>query len=630
MQRVTPDPETAKLLGLLPETAYYLNNRGASIYRPPGWVKEFLESPREIEFSGKEGGDLLDEWRKQTEDELRSVIERGSWGLLHLLGLLRRLPQDGYFLGESRTEGGPRFFNPYLANVAERAALKYARWDAGGAELKPWQKGPSGFAHDAPSIDQDKLAEILVLERLAGPQFAQVENLRKTLARGGEAILRRDGTADSRQEPVLERRFDLYDRRRQESSFLGSTAGTFQPPGSAAGDKFGRVLGVVRTSCREGEGKQELRYERLKRTVPKWDKRFQFSQIDLRPVYDYLKLLEDEVTAQYRLTPELIVTVLLSLGRCLLYFLGADFNVRQLEVERLISLDRRGYLLVSDELMDGIVLGRLAAETHKRLFPEAPSKDDPAEFAHGFKRLAYLDSYRRGDLSLEDGLPWVRRPGVADAVPMPPPFVYPAGSHRIVDLNVLSNFVQGLCDCLVLADEPRKRVSKDLELRLNEYFGEELTHSRAFDPSKKLWHQPPGGRKEQVAELDVSIRVGSVLVAIDAKSIRVSSGYRKYRYGALKTRWQKFERYVEEADEQADKLSHHPRGTNYDLLAGGYTHVVTLLCSAMPEYIDTDDENFYVRSDLPRVAAPLEMRSFLNEVAEEELKALPFAKQLRS
>lgn len=630
MRRAEPDVETAKLLGLLPETADHLN-RGASTYRAPRWIKEFRENPRDIEFSGKEGGDLLDEWRKQTEEEMRSVIERGPWRLLHLLGLLRRLPQDGYSLGESRTEGGPRFFNPYLANVAERAALKYARWDAGGTELKPWRKGPSGFAHDVPSIDRDKLAEILVLERLAGPQFAHVENMRKTLARGGEATLRRDGTADSRQDLVLKRRFDLYDRRRQEFSFLGSTAGTFHPLGLAAGDKFETMLGVVRTSCREGEGGREFRYETLKRTLPKWDKRFQFSQIDLRPVYDYLKLLEDEVTTQYGLPPELIVAALLSLGRCLLYFLCANFKVQQLEAERLISLDRRGYLLVSDEIMDGIVLGRLAAETHKRVFPDAPRKDDPAEFAHGFKRLAYLDSYRREDLSLEDGLPWVRRPGAAhDAVPMPPPFVYPAGSHRIVDLNVLANFLQGLFDCLVLGDEPRKRVSKNLERRLDDYFEEELVHPRAFNPSKKLWHQPPGGRKEQVAELDVSVKVGSVLVVVDAKSIRVSPGYRKYRHGALKTRWEKFERYVEEADEQADKLSRHPRGTNYDLLADGYTHLVTLLCSAMPEYIDTDNENFYVRSDLPRVATPLEIRNFLSEVTEEELEALPFAKQLRS
>lgn len=77
MRRVEPDAETAKLIRLLPETADYLN-RGASVYRAPRWVKEFRENPREVEFSGKEGGDLLDEWRKQTEEEMRSAIERGS------------------------------------------------------------------------------------------------------------------------------------------------------------------------------------------------------------------------------------------------------------------------------------------------------------------------------------------------------------------------------------------------------------------------------------------------------------------------------------------------------------------------------------------------------------------------
>ena len=36
----------------------------------------------------------------------------------------------------------------------------------------------------------------------------------------------------------------------------------------------------------------------------------------------------------------------------------------------------------------------------------------------GFKRLAYLDSYRREDLSLEDRKPWVRRSGLDDPVPI--------------------------------------------------------------------------------------------------------------------------------------------------------------------------------------------------------------------
>lgn len=126
----------------------------------------------------------------------------------------------------------------------------------------------------------------------------------------------------------------------------------------------------------------------------------------------------------------------------------------------------------------------------------------------------------------------------------------------------------------------------------------------------------------------MSLRVGSVLVVIDAKSIQVSPGYRRYVHADLRNRWQKFERYVRHADEQADKLARQTKGANYDLVADGYTHVVTLLCSTVPEFIDTDDENFYIREDLPRVATPLELRNYLAEVTEDTLKALPFVRRI--
>jgi len=131
-----------------------------------------------------------------------------------------------------------------------------------------------------------------------------------------------------------------------------------------------------------------------------------------------------------------------------------------------------------------------------------------------------------------------------------------------------------------------------------------------------------------VAELDASVRVESVLVAIDAKSLQVSPGYRAHVHADVRNRWQKFERYVEHADGQAETLAERPRGTNYDLLVDGYTHVVTLLCSTVPEYIDSDDPNFFVREDLPRVATPSELRDYLAGVTEEELKALPFARSI--
>lgn len=212
---------------------------------------------------------------------------------------------------------------------------------------------------------------------------------------------------------------------------------------------------------------------------------------------------------------------------------------------------------------------------------------------------------------------------------MPPPFIYPAGDHRVVDLNAVGNFLQGIVDCLILEEAPRQRVSSSLEWRLGQFLDRELNHPRAFEPSKELRAQDAGQRSSRVvAELDASVRVGSVLVAIDAKSLQVSPGYRSFVHADLRNRWQKLERYVGHADGQAETLAGRPRGTNYDLLSDGYTHVVTLLCSTVPEYIDSDDPNFFVKEDLPRVATPSELRDYLAEVTEEELKALPFAKRI--
>jgi hypothetical protein len=105
-------------------------------------------------------------------------------------------------------------------------------------------------------------------------------------------------------------------------------------------------------------------------------------------------------------------------------------------------------------------------------------------------------------------------------------------------------------------------------------------------------------------------------------------GYRGYVHADVRNRWQKFEGYVAHADEQAEKLTNQPNGTNYDLLAEGYTYVVTLLCNTVVEFVDTDDRNFFVKDDLPRVATPAELRDYLADVDEKDLKALPFAKRI--
>lgn len=94
---------------------------------------------------------------------------------------MRRLPNDRYFLGEKEAEGAPSRFDAYQAEVTERAALKYARWDAGGLESDPWEPGRPGFAQDRPDLDAGRVAEIFSLVRLGGVHLAYLERMRRAV-----------------------------------------------------------------------------------------------------------------------------------------------------------------------------------------------------------------------------------------------------------------------------------------------------------------------------------------------------------------------------------------------------------------------------------------------------------------
>lgn len=632
------DPETQALRSLARSAVGILQGPSSPL-EWPRWVEDLLRNPRRLELSGREGAETLDAWRAQTEEKVAALLGTRPWGLLHVLGLLRRLPTDRCFLGEKEAEGSLRRFDRYQAAVTERLVLKYARWDASGVELEAWEPGTFGFAQDRPAVDAKRLAEIFSLLELGAVRLAYAEGLRRAVVRGQTVILRPDGVADSRPAPELRRRLNLHNERTNNFSFLGETAGTFEVSlGDDTGEGGMLTTHAPRTAWREDEGGDWFRYERSGKLIQKRDKRFLVSRTKLGLAYEYLKLLEDEVGAQYGLSPEVIVAALSALNDAFVRFVYPQglvdppvetFAKSDAFAGRLSYLDKRGYLIVPDELMDIGILGRWAADAYRKAFPHAPPPEDPDRFAHGLKRLAYLDSYRREDLSVEDGKPWVLLPGRDDPVPMPTPFVYPAGDHRIVDLNAVGDFLQGVVDCLRLEEAPRQRVSRSLEQKLGDYFDRELPHPRAFEPSKKLLVQDaPGQHSREVAELDVSVKVGSVLVAIDAKAIHVSPGYRRFVHADWRNRWQKFEQYVEHADEQARKLAAQPRGTNYDLLADGYTHVVMLLCSTVPEYVNSDDPNFFITDDLPRVGTPPELRNYLAEVAEEDLKALLFARRI--
>lgn len=339
-------------------------------FEKPRWLEEFEQDRRRVELSGREGTETLDRWRAQTEAKIAALLASRPWGLLHMLSLLRRLPTDAAFQGERAEEGEASRFDAYQADVTERAALKYARWNAEGVDLDAWEPGMPGLAQDRPAVDARRLAEVLALVRLGGVHLAYPEDMRRAIVRGQAVVLRPDDVSDARPGPEMRRRIELHEERRRRFSFFGETAGSFETSRPKGPEVPGpSVAHVVRTSYREDEGGDVWRYETSRRTIQKRDKRFRFWVTGLGPAYEYLTLLEDEVVDQYGLPPELIVAALSALEETVARFvvpLGMDRTLVGTFAERISYLDKRGYLIVRDDVMDDVVLGSLSAEAPRR------------------------------------------------------------------------------------------------------------------------------------------------------------------------------------------------------------------------------------------------------------------------
>ena len=177
------DAETVAMRRLSSDAVDILEGPSSPFEKPP-WVEEFEQDRRRMELSGREGAETLDRWRAQTEERIAALLSRRPWGLLHLLSLLRRLPTDTAFQGERAEEGAASRFDAFQADITERAALKYARWDGGGVGLDAWEPGIPGLAQDRPSVDAERLAEVLALVRLGGVHLAYPERMRRAIVRG--------------------------------------------------------------------------------------------------------------------------------------------------------------------------------------------------------------------------------------------------------------------------------------------------------------------------------------------------------------------------------------------------------------------------------------------------------------
>jgi hypothetical protein len=148
-------------------------------------------------------------------------------------------------------------------------------------------------------------------------------------------------------------------------------------------------------------------------------------------------------------------------------------------------------------------------------------------------------------------------------------------------------------------------------------------------PNAKFYFN--GGSENR--EIDVPLRRGRVLVAVQTWArnldLRISEGH----YGAMRRRWNDAERKLRETDEKyTDFLLRHAEGKRR-MEEEGLRYILPVLCGPFTDPVASLEPRFWLRplstgsydealKAVPRILSPMELEGFLSSATEQELREI--------
>jgi len=136
--------------------------------------------------------------------------------------------------------------------------------------------------------------------------------------------------------------------------------------------------------------------------------------------------------------------------------------------------------------------------------------------------------------------------------------------------------------------------------------------------------------RSQSREIDVPLRLGSVLVAVQTWAREVDPRIAEGHYRAMQRRWNDAKRKLRSTDEKyTDYLLRHPEG-KCRMADEGLRYVLPVLCGPFTEPVVSLEPAFWLRplstrsydeamESLPRILSPAELERLLSTASEQEL-----------
>jgi hypothetical protein len=196
------------------------------------------------------------------------------------------------------------------------------------------------------------------------------------------------------------------------------------------------------------------------------------------------------------------------------------------------------------------------------------------------------------------------------------------GDACVLDLTLLPLVIHDLLFDLHLDNALRQIKGTTFERTVAERLAKDVKDVHfPIKPNLKLKRR---GEKDPYAEADVYLQSGTLLFLIDCKAYSRRRGFMKGERQETENRWVLVAEWLKEGDRRAREVAAAPIGANYSV-PNEVTHIVAVVCSAIPEFMWETNETTNLTDQIPRVCSYAELVEFLKSFNSSQLDLKPYS-----
>lgn len=322
--------------------------------------------------------------------------------------------------------------------------------------------------------------------------------------------------------------------------------------------------------------------------------------VSLRPFYEKLCLFREAILSPFQFSPEEIVALLIALSRQY-----ASIWVRNIPSR--YNFFQRGYTLISLHVEFQRYLAHLYRDAYQHLFGDVSVE----QATSSYEKLMDWLTYKEEDFSSIDL--W-NRTGVRLLLPTEGTLIFDQSAIPAVLDSIFSELsLVAITDGAigqVRGDDFERDVEKYLKANIHDFHPWMCRSTLEFSSGVQR-------------EVDVSFLVGEALFVVECKSFSIPPAFERGEPNALQARKEKIDTAIDQVDSLSELISREPSGKNFKV-PEAVTHILSMVASPFPEYLDNRSDRYFLTPTLPRVCTPEEIAEFVEQFQLAAYVSKPF------